>query len=92
MRKKTQIEPRISVRIPARLGGFKERLAACCKKSGIGESDLVLGAISAVCEYVEKHGEINFPVSIRARSTDELIDRLEAIWRDIFAEREKRKR
>lgn len=86
------LEERISVRIPAHMKDFKKKLAACSRKSGISESEIVLQSITAACDYIQKNGEISFPVVIRSRSTDQLIERLEAIWRDIFAEREKRKR
>lgn len=83
------VEERISVRIPAHMKDFKKKLAECARKSGISESEIVLQSIMAVCDYVHKHGEISFPVAIRSRTTDQLLERLEAIWREILTERDK---
>lgn len=61
-------EKRISVRIPKN-SDLGERLVAAIKKTGLDEPTLVLRAVQATIEYIEKHGRITFPLAIRPKSS-----------------------
>lgn len=57
-------EDRISVRVPKRCSKLKARLTAAAEVVGVDESDIVLAAVLAACECVERHGGITFPIKI----------------------------
>jgi hypothetical protein len=59
-------EPRISVRIPKN-SDLGERLRAALKKTRLDEPTLVLQAVEATIEYIEKHGEITLPIAVRPK-------------------------
>ena len=57
-------DERISVRVP-RGTELKERIAAVVERTGVSESVLVIRAVEALLDYVEEHGAITFPISVR---------------------------
>jgi len=63
-------EPRISVRVDEPL---KARIEAVCAKTGIDEADIVRNCIIALCDAVEKNGEITFPLKIAMGKATALI-------------------
>jgi predicted DNA-binding protein len=54
-------EPRISVRVAAEL---KSRIEAITAKTGLDEASLVRNCIEALCDHVEKTGQISFPLEV----------------------------
>jgi len=56
-------EPRISVRVNAEL---KARIESVVQRTGVDEAILVRNCIEALCDHVERHGQIGFPMSINA--------------------------
>ena len=56
-------EPRISVRVNADL---KQRIESITERTGVDEATLVRNCLEALCDHVERHGQISFPMSINA--------------------------
>lgn len=54
-------EPRISVRVEQAL---KDRMDAITARTGINEATLVKNCIEALCDHVERTGQISFPLAI----------------------------
>lgn len=62
-------EPRISVRIP-KGSKLKERLGNAVELTGLSESVLVLRAIEAVVDYIERNQRITLPFEVQELSTN----------------------
>lgn len=60
-------EPRISVRVSEEL---KRRLAKAAKQTHVDESVLVRAALSGLVDYVEKHGQVTFPLRLTISGTN----------------------
>jgi hypothetical protein len=56
-------EPRISVRIP-KGSKLKERLSSAVELTGLSESVLVLRAIEAVLDYIDRNQRITLPFEV----------------------------
>ena len=56
-------ETRISVRVNPRL---KNRIETVTQRTGVDEATLVRACLEALCDHVERHGQISFPISINA--------------------------
>lgn len=54
-------EPRISVRVNPKL---KARIEDIINRTGIDEATLVRNCIEALCDHVERTGQISFPLSV----------------------------
>lgn len=54
-------EPRISVRVTAAL---KQRIEAVTQRTGVDETTLVRACLDALCDHVERHGKVTFPLAL----------------------------
>ncbi len=63
-----QKQPRLAVRFP-KGSDLPERLAAVLEAAdGVDEPKLILACVKAVIEYMERNGEITFPLVVLPRS------------------------
>ncbi|MDQ2946256.1 MAG: hypothetical protein M3Y27_10000 [Acidobacteriota bacterium] len=58
---------RISVRIP-KGSDLKQRLANAVEQTGVDEPILVLRAVEAAMDYIEREGSITFPLQISPKN------------------------
>lgn len=54
-------EPRISVRVDSSL---KQRIESAVQRTGVDEATMVRNCIEALCDHIERHGHITFPLSL----------------------------
>ena len=56
-------ETRISVRVNPLL---KNRIETVTQRTGVDEATLVRACLEALCDHVERHGKISFPLALDA--------------------------